>query len=85
MLFEVDGLEALEEETWRSRRVRVGEATLLIGNPTPRCAFPSADPDTGIGYCYAPNRLGFGLIDQREIALRDALYRDVLKERSQCP
>jgi len=48
MLFEVDGLEALEEETWRSRRVRVGEATLLIGNPTPRCAFPSADPDTGI-------------------------------------
>ena len=28
--------------------MRVGEATLLIGNPTPRCAFPSADPDTGI-------------------------------------
>ncbi len=42
-----------------------------------------ADPDTGIGYCYAPNRLGYGLIDQREFALRDAPYRDVLGERSQ--
>ena len=47
MLFEVDGLEALEEETWRNRRLRVGEATLLVGRATPRCAVPSADPDTG--------------------------------------
>lgn len=44
-----------------------------------------ADPDTGIGYCYAPNRLGYGLVDQREIALRDALFHDVLGERSQHP
>jgi len=28
--------------------LRVGEATLLVGKPTPRCAFPSADPDTGL-------------------------------------
>jgi len=48
MLLEVDGLEALEEETWRSRRLRVGEATLLVGDSTPRCAFPSVDPDTGL-------------------------------------
>jgi uncharacterized protein YcbX len=25
----------------------VGEATLLVGDPTPRCAVPSASPDTG--------------------------------------
>ena len=47
MLLEADGLEALEEETWRNRRLRVGEATLLVCDPTPRCAVPSADPDTG--------------------------------------
>jgi MOSC domain-containing protein len=47
MLLELEGLEALAEEAWRSRRVQVGEATLLVGNPTPRCAVPSASPDTG--------------------------------------
>ena len=47
MLFELDGLEALGEEAWNGRRVRVGEATLLVGVPTPRCAVPSASPDTG--------------------------------------
>jgi uncharacterized protein len=48
MLLELDGLDALEEEAWVSRRVRVGEATLLVGGPTPRCAVPSANPDTGV-------------------------------------
>jgi uncharacterized protein YcbX len=47
MLLEIDGLEALAEETWHNRRLQVGAATLLVGNPTPRCAVPSADPDTG--------------------------------------
>ena len=47
MLFEIEGFHALEEESWRNRRLHIGEATLLIGRPTPRCAFPSADPDTG--------------------------------------
>jgi uncharacterized protein YcbX len=47
MLLEVDGPEAFAEEEWRNRRVRVGEATLLVGEPTPRCAVPSASPDTG--------------------------------------
>ena len=27
--------------------MRVGEATLLVGDPTPRCAVPSASPGTG--------------------------------------
>ena len=48
MLLELDGLEPLEEEQWRNRRVRAGEATLLVGDPTPRCAVPSASPDTGL-------------------------------------
>src|SRR5262245_25704436 len=51
MLLELDGLEALGEEAWTSRRLRVGEATLLVGVPTPRCAVPSASPDTGVRDC----------------------------------
>jgi uncharacterized protein YcbX len=47
MLLELDGIEALAEEAWGGRRVRVGEAVLLVGAPTPRCAVPSASPDTG--------------------------------------
>jgi len=48
MLCELEGVAAHEEDTWRNRRVRVGEATLLVGDPTPRCAVPSASPDTGV-------------------------------------
>jgi hypothetical protein len=48
MLLELDGPAAHEEDTWRNRRARVGEATLLVGDPTPRCAVPSASPDTGV-------------------------------------
>ena len=47
MLLELDGLEALEEEQWHARRVRAGEALLLVGVATPRCAVPSASPDIG--------------------------------------
>ena len=46
-------------------------------------SFGFADPETAVGYCYAPNRLGYGLVDPREIALRDALFHDVLGERPQ--
>jgi uncharacterized protein YcbX len=48
MLFELDGLPAHAEDEWRDRRLRVGEATLLVGDPTPRCAVPTANPDTGV-------------------------------------
>jgi uncharacterized protein YcbX len=48
MLFELDGLPAHGEDEWRNRRLRVGEATLLVGDPTPRCAVPTANPDTGV-------------------------------------
>jgi uncharacterized protein YcbX len=48
MLLELEGVAAHEEDSWRNRRVRVGDATLLVGDPTPRCAVPSASPDTGV-------------------------------------
>jgi CubicO group peptidase (beta-lactamase class C family) len=58
-------------------------ANAAFGTPGNGGSFGFADPDTGIGYCYAPNRLGFGLLDEREIALRHALYHDVIGERPQ--
>jgi uncharacterized protein YcbX len=48
MLFELDGLAVHGEDVWRRRHVRIGEALLGVGDPTPRCAVPSASPDTGV-------------------------------------
>lgn len=48
MLFELDGSEPFEEDTWRGREVRIGSALLRVGGPVPRCAVTTQDPDTGI-------------------------------------
>ena len=48
MLFELDDVSAHGEDEWRNRRLRIGDATLLAGDPTPRCAVPTASPDTGV-------------------------------------
>ncbi|MPQ99588.1 serine hydrolase [Modestobacter sp. I12A-02628] len=49
-------------------------------------SFGFADPDTGVGFAYAMNRSGFRLWDDaRELALRNALYVDVLGERPHLP
>ncbi|MEZ0362472.1 serine hydrolase domain-containing protein [Mycobacterium sp. pUA109] len=74
--------------------------SLGLCKPTPMCLFGSsdnafgtpgfggsfgfADPDTGTGYAYLMNRLGFHLCsDPRELALRQALFGDVLGARPQ--
>lgn len=47
MLFEVDGLEAFEEDTWVGRQIRIGEAVVTIVGPIPRCVVTQRDPVTG--------------------------------------
>ena len=47
-------------------------------------SFGFADPDTGTGFAYVPNKMGFHLVsDPRELALRQALFRDVIGARAQ--
>jgi len=46
-------------------------------------SFGFADPDTGIGFTYLMNRLGFRLVDPREPALRNTLFHDILGARPQ--
>jgi len=46
MLFELDGLDAHEEDTWAV--VRIGEATVSVAGAVPRCAVTTQDPDTGV-------------------------------------
>jgi hypothetical protein len=47
-------------------------------------SFGFADPDTGIGYGYVMNKLGFHPVsDPRELALRQVLFHDILRTRPQ--
>ena len=54
---------------------RFGTSSRAYGAPGGGGSFGMADPDTGIGYAYAMNRLGFHFpVDPRERAVRMALY-----------
>jgi uncharacterized protein YcbX len=48
MLLEIQGCAPHEEDTWRGRRFRLGEAVVEIGGPVPRCATTTRDPATGL-------------------------------------
>jgi uncharacterized protein YcbX len=48
MLFELDGLEPHEEDSWIGSKVRVGSAEVLVNGDVGRCAVTTLDPDTGL-------------------------------------
>jgi uncharacterized protein YcbX len=48
MLFEVDGCEPHEEDTWVKRQLRIGEALVRLRNDVGRCAITTQNPDTGV-------------------------------------
>ena len=61
-----------------------GSSGRAVGTPGCGGSFGFADPDTGVGFSYVMNRIGFHLLsDPRELALRQALFRDVLGVRPQ--
>jgi hypothetical protein len=47
MLFELDGCEPHEEDTWVKRHVRIGDATVRIRGDVGRCAITTQNPETG--------------------------------------
>ncbi len=66
------------------RHFEFGSSAKAFGTPGYGGSFGFADPDTGVGFAYVMNRLGFHLwSDPRELALRQALFRDVLGARPQ--
>jgi CubicO group peptidase (beta-lactamase class C family) len=61
-----------------------GSSDKAFGWPGFGGSFGFADPDTGIGFGYVMNKLGYSAFnDPRQVALRQALFRDVLGARTQ--
>jgi hypothetical protein len=47
MLIELGGCEPHEEDSWEGKLLRLGESTVRVGTPVPRCLVVNKDPDTG--------------------------------------
>jgi CubicO group peptidase (beta-lactamase class C family) len=61
-----------------------GSSDRAFGWPGAGGSFGFADPDTGVGFGYVMNRMCMHLFsDPRELALRQAVFRDVLGARTQ--
>ena len=48
MLLELVGLDAYAEDSWSGSRLQIGEVTLEVGPPTPRCVLPLFRPDDAV-------------------------------------
>jgi uncharacterized protein len=48
MLFEIDGVEAHEEDSWLGRRVAIGDAVITPIGDVGRCVVTTCDPDTAV-------------------------------------
>ncbi len=48
MLFEIDGVEPHEEDTWLGNRVLIGDAVIVPLGDVGRCVVTTCDPDTGL-------------------------------------
>ncbi len=48
MLFEVDGVEPHEEDTWLGNRVAIGDAVVVPLGDVGRCVVTTCDPDTAV-------------------------------------
>ena len=48
MLFEIDGVEAHEEDTWLGNRVAIGDAVIVPVGDVGRCVVTTCDPDTAV-------------------------------------
>jgi hypothetical protein len=46
MLFELSGCAEHEEDSWRGRQVRIGDAVVRVDSPVVRCAVTTRDPAT---------------------------------------